>query len=88
MNRHDGPVDGGAALRCLTGGLPELGPLNAVGDRISFRRIVQTHGGISMFYDVGQGQGWQRNIVMDGSSHLSAASGTATRAAIGREIPS
>jgi hypothetical protein len=70
MNRHDGPEDGGAALRCLTGGLPELGPLNAVGDRISFRRIVQTPGGISMFYDVGQGQGWQRNIVMDGSSHL------------------
>jgi hypothetical protein len=29
-----------------------------------------TPGGITMFYDVGQGQGWQRNIVMDGSSHL------------------
>ena len=72
MNRHDGPEDGSPALRCLTGGLPELGPLNAVGDRISFRRIVQTPGGISMFYDVGQGQGWQRNIVMDGSSHLPA----------------
>jgi hypothetical protein len=70
MNRHDGPEDGGAALRCLTGGLPALGPLNAVGDRISFKRIVQTPGGISMFYDVGQGQGWQRNIVMDGSPHL------------------
>jgi hypothetical protein len=25
-----------------------------------------------MFYDVGQGQGWQRNIVMDGSPHLPA----------------
>ena len=23
-----------------------------------------------MFYDLGQGQGWQRNIVMDGSPHL------------------
>jgi hypothetical protein len=23
-----------------------------------------------MFYDVGQGEGWQRNIVMDGSPHL------------------
>ena len=65
INRHDGPEDGNAALRCLTGGLPELGPLNAVGDRISFKRIVQTPGGIAMFYDVGQGQGWQRNIVMD-----------------------
>src|SRR5271156_2756989 len=38
----------------------------------SFRRIVQTPGGISIFYDVGQGQGWQRNIVMNGSSHLPA----------------
>ena len=70
MNRHDRPEDGNAALRCLTGGLPELGPLNAVGDRITFKRIVQTPGGIAMFYDVGQGQGWQRNIVMDGSAHL------------------
>jgi hypothetical protein len=26
-----------------------------------------------MFYDMGQGQGWQRNIVMDGSSHLPAS---------------
>jgi hypothetical protein len=25
-----------------------------------------------MFYDVGQGQGWQRNIVMDGRPHLPA----------------
>jgi hypothetical protein len=54
------------------GGLPEIGTLGAIADRISFRRIVQTPGGISMFYDVGQGQGWQRNIVMDGSPHLPA----------------
>jgi hypothetical protein len=47
----------------LTSGLLEFGG-------ISFRRIVQTPGGITMFYDVGQGQGWQRNIVMDGSPHL------------------
>jgi hypothetical protein len=66
MNRHDGPEDGTLANRCLTGGLPEFG--TAFGG--SFRRIVQTPGGISMFYDVGQGQGWQRNIVMNGSPHL------------------
>lgn len=73
MNRYDNPEDASLAVRCLmVGGLPELGPLGAVGDRISFRRIVQTPGGISMFYDVGQGQGWQRNIVMDGSPHLPA----------------
>ena len=33
---------------------------------------MQTPGGITMFYDVGQGQGWQRNVVMNGSPHLSA----------------
>jgi hypothetical protein len=65
MNRNDGPEDSSLPERCLTGGLPEFGI-----DTGSFRRIVQTPGGISMYYDVGQGQGWQRNIVMDGSPHL------------------
>jgi hypothetical protein len=67
MNRHDGPEDGTPPDRCLTPGLPEF-----AGGIGSFRRIVQTPGGISMFYDVGQGQGWQRNIVMDGSPRLPA----------------
>ena len=66
MNRQDGPEDATLGERCLTGGLPEFG--TAFGG--SFRQIVQTPGGISMFYDVGQGQGWQRNIVMNGSPHL------------------
>lgn len=66
INRHDGPEDGALGDRCLTGGLPEFG--TAYGG--SFRRIVQTPGGISIFYDVGQGQGWQRNIVMGGTPHL------------------
>ncbi len=63
MNRHDDVEDGALADRCLTGGLPEFGA-------ISFRRIVQSPGGITIAYDVGQGQGWQRNIVMNGSPHL------------------
>ena len=66
LNRQDGPEDGALADRCLTGGLPEFGG-------ISFRRIVQTPGGISISYDVGQGQGWQRHIVMNGKPHLPAA---------------
>jgi hypothetical protein len=65
FNRNDGPEDSSLAERCLTAGLPEFG-----GNTGSFRRIVQTPGGISIFYDVGQGQGWQRNIVMDGRAHL------------------
>jgi len=63
INRHDGPEDGASAVRCLTAGLPGIG-----GQRTN--RIVQTPDGIAMFYDVGQGQGWQRNILMDGSNHL------------------
>ena len=69
MNRHDGPEDGALGDRCLMGGLPEFG--TAYGG--SFRRIVQTPGGLTMFYDVAQGQGWQRNIVMDGRPHLPAS---------------
>ena len=72
INRYNNPEDSSLAVRCLMGGVPEVGQLGAIGDRISFRRIVQTPGGITMFYDVGQGQGWQRNIVMNGSPHLPA----------------
>jgi hypothetical protein len=68
LNRHDGPEDGTPADRCLTLGLPEFG--GGIG---SFRRIVQTPGGITIFYDVGQGQGWQRNIVMSDKPHLPAS---------------
>ena len=68
LNRSDGPEDDGLADRCLHSGLPEFGSLFGG----SYRRIVQTPGGISMFYDVNQGQGWQRNIVMNGSPHLPA----------------
>jgi hypothetical protein len=45
----------------MAAGLPDFG---------GFRRIVQSPGSVAIFYDVGQGQGWQRNIPMDGSPHL------------------
>jgi hypothetical protein len=69
LNRADGPEDDGLADRCLHSGLPEFGSLFGG----SFRRIVQTPGGISMFYDVNQGQGWQRNIALNDSAHLPAS---------------
>jgi hypothetical protein len=68
-NRRDGPEDGSLSERCLSRGLPEFS--TALGG--SLRRIVQTPGGISMYYEVPFGQGFQRNIVMDGSPHLSAS---------------
>jgi len=71
INRHDGPEDAAPIERCLVPGLPL--PVLAIGGLGGpFARIVQTPGGISMFYDVYQGHGWQRNIVMDGSPHLPA----------------
>ena len=68
LNRGDGPEDDPLADRCLHSGLPDFGSLFGG----SFRRIVQTQGGVSMFYDMNQGQGWQRNIVMTASPHLPA----------------
>jgi hypothetical protein len=66
INRNNGPEDRSMGERCLLGSLPEFG--TAFGG--SYRRIVQTPGGITIFYDQGQGQGFQRNIVMNGSPHL------------------
>jgi len=66
MNRHDTPEDGSLGDRCLSGTIPDL-PTAFGGN---FLRIVQTPGGISIYYDTGQGQGFQRNIVMDGRAHL------------------
>ena len=65
VNRSNGPEDRSLGERCLAGFNLEFSNANGFS-----RRIVQTPGGISIFYDSGQGQGWQRNIVMNGSPHL------------------
>ena len=69
MNRHDRPEDGSLGDRCFVGALPDM-PTPFGGN---FQRIVQTPGGVAIFYDTGQGQGFRRNIVMNGSPHLPAA---------------
>jgi hypothetical protein len=61
MNRKDGPEDLSLTERCMAAILPDFG---------GFKRIVQSPGEVTMFYDTAQGQGWQRNIVMSGSPHL------------------
>ena len=61
LNRNDGPEDRSLSERCMGAGLPDFG---------GYRRIVQSPGSVAIFYDVGQGQGWQRNIPVDGSPHL------------------
>jgi hypothetical protein len=63
INRSDGPEDRILSERCLSSSLPDFG---------GFRRIVQSKGQVAIFYDVGQGQGWQRVIPITASPHLPA----------------
>ena len=63
INRSDGPEDRILSERCLSSALPDFG---------GFRRIVQSKGQVAIFYDVGQGQGWQRIIPITASPHLPA----------------
>jgi hypothetical protein len=63
INRTDGPEDRILSERCLSSGLPDFG---------GFRRIVQSKSKIAIFYDVGQGQGWQRIIPITSAPHLPA----------------
>ena len=60
-NRVDNPEGRSMSERCMAAVLPDF---------TGFRRIVQSPGSVSIFYDVGQGQGWQRIIPVDGSPHL------------------
>jgi hypothetical protein len=61
LNRADGPEDRSMQERCMAAVLPDF---------TGYRRIVQSLGSVSIFYDVGQGQGWQRIIPVDGGPHL------------------
>jgi hypothetical protein len=61
LNRNNGPEDRSTSERCMAAVLPDFG---------GFRRIVQSPGVVSIFYDTGQGQGWQRIIPVDGSPHI------------------
>ena len=71
VNRSSNPEDHGLIVRCLGGYLAGgNAPSFSAASYSDIRRIVQTPGGIAMEYDQGQGQGWQRHIVMDGSPHL------------------
>ncbi len=63
LNRNDGPEDRSLSERCMAARLPQFG---------GYRRIVQSPGSISIFYDVGQGQGWQRTIPVTDRPHLPA----------------
>ena len=61
LNRSDGPEDRSMTERCMAAVLPDFG---------GYRRIVQGPGTVSIFYDVGQGQGWQRMIPVTSRPHV------------------
>ena len=61
LNRNNDPEDRSMSERCMAAVLPDFA---------GYRRIVQSPGSVSIFYDTGQGQGWQRVIPVDGSPHL------------------
>lgn len=61
ISRSDGPEDRGHGERCMSAALPDFG---------GFRRIVQSRGQVAIFYDVGQGQGWQRVVPITTAPHL------------------
>ena len=61
INRVDNPEDRSRSERCMAAVLPDFS---------GYRRIVQSPGSVAIFYDVGPGQGWHRNIPVDGSPHL------------------
>ena len=60
-NRNDNPEDRSMTERCMGAVLPDFG---------GYRRIVQAPGSVAIFYDTGQGQGWQRIIPVGGGAHL------------------
>jgi len=61
INRADGPEDRILGERCMAAVLPDF---------TGFRRIVQSPGVVAIFYDTGQGQGWQRFIPITDGPHL------------------
>jgi hypothetical protein len=65
INRADGPEDRTLGERCMAAMLPDFG--GAAG---FFPQIVQSPQAVSIFYDTGQGQGWQRVIPITDRPHL------------------
>ncbi len=65
FNRSDNPEDRGLGERCMQALLPNFGSVAGY-----FLQIVQSPDTVSIFYDTGQGQGWQRVIPVTDLPHL------------------
>ena len=67
INRIYGPEDLGLSTRCLGAQLPDFAYVTM---HLKYSRIVQSPGRVSIYYDTGMGQGWQRIIPVNGGPHL------------------
>jgi hypothetical protein len=77
MNRSDGPEDRSSVERCLLNSLPvtlQAGPLTPdgrpMGNFGGVMRIVESPDSVDMYYDVGQGTGFNRTIPIANRPHL------------------
>jgi hypothetical protein len=77
MNRADGPEDRGSPERCLLNNLPvilQAGPLTPdgrpAGNFGGVMRIIESRDAVDIYYDVGQGSGFDRAISISNRPHL------------------
>src|SRR6202521_961371 len=77
MNRSDGPEDRSSIERCLLNSLPvilQAGPLTPdgrpMGNFGGVMRIVESPDSVDLYYDVGQGTGFNRVIPITNRPHL------------------
>ena len=77
MNRSDGPEDRSSVERCLLNSLPvilQAGPLTPdgrpMGNFGGVTRIVESTDSVDLYYDVGQGTGFNRMIPITNRPHL------------------
>ena len=77
VNRSDGPEDRSSVERCLLNSLPvilQAGPLTPdgrpMGNFGGVMRIVESPDSVDMYYDVGQGTGFNRTIPITNRPHL------------------
>src|ERR1700674_5545107 len=77
MNRSDGPEDRSSVERCLLNSLPvilQAGPLTPDGRPLGnfggVMRIVESLDSVDMYYDVGQGTGFNRMVPITNRPHL------------------
>ena len=68
VNRSYHPEDRSLSERCMGNRLPDFGNITGF-----FLQIVQSPDTVSIFYDTGQGQGWQRVIPVTDRPHLPPA---------------